>query len=253
MPSQNAIYTTFRGSTSIEDWINNVEVRLISYPRCEKCYVHDGFYQAERSVNNLIINMLQSSLILYPQTKMLIFTGHSLGGAMATLTALEMILDQITTLPIRLYHFGSPRVGNPAFAMFASDVIIDRNRATHLRDVVPHLPWHERYMHISGISFSSIHVFAVLFRLKQMTIGEWYEDAQGILHACSGYEDPHCAYQWYLLTVEDHMSYLGLNISCEAVSSHNTSTGSANVFSTRSFSHHHPSRTYIIPNNLYQP
>jgi predicted lipase len=41
-------------------------------------------------------------------------TGHSLGGALATLCALEM--RQRLGLRVELYTFGSPRVGSPQFA-----------------------------------------------------------------------------------------------------------------------------------------
>jgi predicted lipase len=151
MPSQSAIYLTFRGSTSIEDWINNARVDLEQYPYCANCSVHKGFFEAEKSVNDTIQILLQKSILRYPEAQALIITGHSLGGAMATLTAMEILLSNLhTTIPLRLFNFGSPRVGNPNFAIFASATIPDRNRVTHYRDIVPHLPSRDEYMHISG-------------------------------------------------------------------------------------------------------
>lgn len=213
MPTQNALYTIFRGSTSIIDWINNADTKLTAYPNCPGCEVHLGFYEAEQSVFQLMIGMLQTALQQYPMTQMLIFTGHSLGGAMSTLMALDTLLlsPPLTTLPIRLFNFGSPRVGNKPFAIFASEKLLDRNRVTHYRDVVVHMPYHNRYMHISG---------------------EWYEDQAGVLHVCTGYEDPHCAYQWYYLTVEDHLVYLGLNMSCNAVTANTTATATITTTTT---------------------
>jgi predicted lipase len=97
--------------------------------------------------------------------------------------------------PIRMFHFGSPRVGNTAFANYASAKIVDRNRNTHYKDMVPHVPMHERFTHHSG---------------------EWYEDPQG-MHQCVGLEDPNCSYQWSFTSVDDHLLYLGLHVGCQSV------------------------------------
>jgi hypothetical protein len=35
---------------SIEDWINNLDDVLTSYPYCNNCDVHQGFYNAEKAV-----------------------------------------------------------------------------------------------------------------------------------------------------------------------------------------------------------
>eukprot|EP01034_Spumella_vulgaris_P021439 gene21439-27470_t len=121
-----------------------------------------------------------------------VVTGHSLGAALSTLTALDFMDAGIG--PIRLFNFGSPRVGNTAFANYASAKIEDRNRNTHYKDMVPHVPMHERFTHISG---------------------EWYEDSSG-LKECVGLEDTSCSYQWNLTNIDDHMNYLGLYMGCSS-------------------------------------
>jgi len=56
--------------------------------------------------------------------------------------------------------------------------------------------------------------FYLLFSSHTLTIltGEWYEDEFGVMHTCTGYEDPDCADRWYYTSVDDHMHYLGLPI-----------------------------------------
>jgi hypothetical protein len=198
LPSQSAIYVVFRGSDSIPDWIANINVVYTAYNSCTNCFVHSGFYASEQAVINFVKSSIRILSLQYP-TYQVIVTGHSLGAAIATFTAVDLLNDGFQA--IRLFNFGSPRVGNYNFAVYASNLIQDRNRVTHRRDIVPHLPWQERFTHISG---------------------EWYEDNQG-LRACDGYEDPTCSYQWYILSIDDHMQYLGLNMSCDSVSSSSTS------------------------------
>ena len=43
-----SIYIVFKGSTSHQDWINDLDMRLLPYSHCENCYVHEGFYTAEK-------------------------------------------------------------------------------------------------------------------------------------------------------------------------------------------------------------
>jgi hypothetical protein len=116
---------------------------------------------------------------------------------MATLTAVDLKESGISN-SLRLFNFGSPRVGNTAFAEWASSYLGDRNRITHYKDMVPHVPMHERFTHISG---------------------EWYQDENDVVHQCTGYEDPNCSYQWSITNIDDHMHYLTLYMGCDAVSS----------------------------------
>ena len=73
----------------------------------------------------------------YPNAKIIV-AGHSLGGAMATIAALELQLkyNKVTAL----YAFGCPRIGNENYAHFVDLKINDRFRVVHNRDLVPHLP-----------------------------------------------------------------------------------------------------------------
>ncbi|KAJ0092471.1 hypothetical protein Patl1_25753 [Pistacia atlantica] len=53
-------------------------------------------------------------------------TGHSLGGALATLFALELSSSKLAkcgAISLTMYNFGSPRVGNKKFADVYNEVI----------------------------------------------------------------------------------------------------------------------------------
>lgn len=78
MPSQSAIYVIFRGSTSITDWVNNLDAVLTDYPRCSNCQVHKGFYKAQQGVISYITSSVQALKSKYPSYSVIV-TGHSLG------------------------------------------------------------------------------------------------------------------------------------------------------------------------------
>lgn len=147
LSSKSQIYVVYRGSTSIIDWLNNLDAILTTYSSCSKCEVHKGFYGAEQAVIGSVISNVQKLIKQFPSYEVVV-SGHSLGAALATLTALDLLSAGI--LNVRLFHFGSPRVGNTAFANYASSKLIDHNRNTHYKDIVPHCPMHERFTHISG-------------------------------------------------------------------------------------------------------
>ena len=68
-------------------------------------------------------------------------TGHSLGAAIATLVAFELVQaapklkDQI-----QLYTYAGPRVASPAFAKLHSQLIPNAYRVVNLGDTVPLVP-----------------------------------------------------------------------------------------------------------------
>lgn len=78
MDSQKTIYVIFRGSESITDWIDNLDVVLTTYPYCKDCEVHKGFYTTELAAYDLVLNTLLPIMSKYPSYQ-LVITGHSLG------------------------------------------------------------------------------------------------------------------------------------------------------------------------------
>lgn len=78
-------------------------------------------------------------------------TGHSLGGAIAQLAALELatIGHNVT-----LYTFGSPRVGDAGFVNAINRVVSNHYRVTSIRDPVPHVP-----AQIQGFAHAGVEVF----------------------------------------------------------------------------------------------
>eukprot|EP01040_Poterioochromonas_malhamensis_P015062 gene15062-16787_t len=86
LPSQASIYVVFRGSASAEDWVDDFHTKLIPYPPCSDCTVHEGFYTAEQFVLSQILEALRT-LVSQHSTYQIVVTGHSLGAALATLTA----------------------------------------------------------------------------------------------------------------------------------------------------------------------
>ena len=72
-------------------------------------------------------------------------TGHSLGGAFATLAAMDVITNKKYGMEnlnqkLHLYTFGSPRVGDLEFVNTVQSYIPDMWRVVNNMDLVPHVP-----------------------------------------------------------------------------------------------------------------
>lgn len=81
------LVVSFRGSSSIENWIANLDFIFTDASAvCSGCQVHQGFWKAWSSVADTLTAEIASAVTAYPGYS-LVFTGHSLGGALATIGA----------------------------------------------------------------------------------------------------------------------------------------------------------------------
>lgn len=93
--------------------------------------VHRGFKREVDDIWPILEKSLQNN------DKTLWFTGHSLGGAMATICAGRCMLSHIKSNPTQIYTFGSPRVGDKRYINF---VKVDHVRWVHNNDIVTKVP-----------------------------------------------------------------------------------------------------------------
>ncbi len=110
------------------------------------CGIHPGFATAWEEISDDVLAALQSATALYPAHDIIV-TGHSLGGAVATIAAGHLRQEGFF---IDLYTYGSPRVGNLAFVTFITNQDGEEYRVTHSDDPVPQVPpMFLSYRHVS--------------------------------------------------------------------------------------------------------
>ncbi|BBO68456.1 hypothetical protein DSCA_23860 [Desulfosarcina alkanivorans] len=134
----------FRGTRGrLSNWLVNLDMVMSPWPHGGR--VHRGFKHGLMELWESISAALESV------DKPLFYTGHSLGGAMATLAA-------SLKSPHAVYTFGAPRIGDVAFAATLSDVKI--YNVCNPRDIVTELPpsgWWSRFIH-AGTMIHNIEV-----------------------------------------------------------------------------------------------
>jgi hypothetical protein len=155
-----AIVVAFRGTYSITNTIvdlSTVPQEYVPYPapddgppehRCDNCTVHMGFLASWTNARTIVLPELKKLHMQYPDYPIQL-VGHSLGGAVAALAALEL-RSSFGWENVRVTTFGEPRVGNKGLCRFI-DAIFDLDqpndpdqwryrRVTHKGDPVPLLP-----------------------------------------------------------------------------------------------------------------
>ena len=102
-PSEQPVAVlVFKGTDTLRQWMSNLDALPVAWE--QGGHVHGGFAKAfERIWEEFEPRIAQYELPLF-------LSGHSLGGALATLAA-----ARLGKTVRALYTFGSPRVGNAAF------------------------------------------------------------------------------------------------------------------------------------------
>ncbi|GKT84567.1 lipase [Colletotrichum tofieldiae] len=129
-PVKKNIIIAIRGSSNVRNWITNI---LFAFDDCDfvdDCKIHTGFANAWDEVKNALLTSVKSAKAANPSYT-IIATGHSLGGAIATIAAANLRRDGY---PVDLYTYGSPRVGNDAFVNFVTVQAGAEYRITHIDD-----------------------------------------------------------------------------------------------------------------------
>ena len=108
-----------------------------------QAYVHRGFHRYFESVWPEVVGLVKNYRNVHPRQDICI-TGHSLGGALASL-AFAHLCDPATSL----YTFGCPRVGDRAFCERIETAAKTQQcwRIVDHLDIVTHVPLHGGYEH----------------------------------------------------------------------------------------------------------
>lgn len=124
-----------RGTASLADGITDAHIGLTGGDN--NSLIHAGFNKTFQSMKPALESTL-SPLLSRSSNGTVHCVGHSLGGALAHLTA-DWVKRRFKN-QVFLYTFGAPRVGLNGFAMKTSNNIDRIFRCTHAADPVPMVP-----------------------------------------------------------------------------------------------------------------
>ncbi|MGC2234285.1 MAG: hypothetical protein WBA09_22480 [Candidatus Acidiferrum sp.] len=133
-----------RGTDNIWEWVQDAKFPMIPTP-AGRGLVEDGFSsvyrslrlrKAQPSANDVTVKDFINGLLATKQATRLTICGHSLGGALATLLAIDVWKSAIDAC----YTFASPRVGDHIFSDYYNKWAVPTYRVENRFDLVPKLP-----------------------------------------------------------------------------------------------------------------
>ncbi|KAI0457961.1 lipase [Xylaria acuta] len=196
------IVASVRGSHSLRNWITDLTFLQKDCNLGSGCKVHSGFATAWDEISDAVISAVKAAKDANPAYR-IVFTGHSLGAAVSSLGA---AYARQQGLEVDIINYGSPRVGNAAFAQFVSDQPGVEYRVTHLDDPVPRLP-------------------PIVFNYAQTTPEYWLSNGNSFttdygvddIKVCDGTRSLGCNAATFGLNILSHLYYLGPIAGCSPI------------------------------------
>ena len=108
----------------------------------------DGFLSAYLSIRNALIAQVKAMTDGHGDDWTMYVTGHSLGGALATIFAYECA--ELDVGKVIMYNYGSPRVGNKAFVDEFKRRVDSSWRFSNASDIIPTVPRFLGYRHVDN-------------------------------------------------------------------------------------------------------
>lgn len=134
--SKDNVVIIFRGTRTFKDNESDQDFFQIPYPFVRNVgKTHRGFTCIYQSAREELIGELNK----LSTNKRLFVAGHSLGGALAVLAALDIAVNTGFKNPV-VYTYGSPRVADPEFASSFNQTVKNSFRVVNVHDIIPTLP-----------------------------------------------------------------------------------------------------------------
>lgn len=132
----------------------------------------------------------------HPDARVLVFAGHSLGGALAQIAA--AFYGSMLERPYRIvcHTFGSPRVGNKMFVRWFTDAVDENIRVQNSRDPMAHRPFGALWVHTTDMAWELSEDLSG--RIKRVDT-PWYKRISK--YARSDWDDHDC--KVYIERLED--------------------------------------------------
>ncbi|KAK6062598.1 lipase [Seiridium cupressi] len=132
---------SFRGTSDVQDFLTDLDQDLVSCVapgiECSGCTCSQGYLDQYNAVAEDVKNAIDSGMEQYAGYNLTV-TGHSMGGALASLGAASLQGQGLSLVP---YTYGQPRTGDQNYADYIDSIFPGTMyRVTHANDGVPQIP-----------------------------------------------------------------------------------------------------------------
>jgi predicted lipase len=156
-PTTGDAVIAVRGTEGIHEWMQDAHFLLMPCPFLAGAgRTEDGFtavylsFTTDPAPGSPSVVKALAGLQWRKPVKTLTMCGHSLGGALVTLLAMDVVTHTEFTDPM-VYSFASPRTGDGTFAATYNHIVPRTCRIANRMDLVPKLPLPPLYEHVTGL------------------------------------------------------------------------------------------------------
>ena len=144
-------FIVFRGTSTLTDWKADLNISQENMYDYKHVKIHKGFKKQYWSVKDKIYKCIENNLHIP-----IVVIGHSLGGALAQICAIDIKMRYTINSDVSVFTIGSPRVGNSSFANLYNKLIKNSYRLKNKGDVITYFPMRSNYCHVhSSICFDN--------------------------------------------------------------------------------------------------
>ncbi|AFA50079.1 lipase family protein [Acetobacterium woodii] len=134
--SEDRIVLAFRGTDSVPNLDSDLDLFQIPFPYVENAGTsHRGITRIYQSLRDGLIESVEK----LPKDKKLYLTGHSLGGDLAIMAALDIAVN-VLNKELVVYTYAAGRPGDPDFVSAYNKYIKNSFRIFNVHDFIPTLP-----------------------------------------------------------------------------------------------------------------
>ena len=136
------LYIAFRGTSSIQDMLQDLKISRLEPKFLPACKVHQGALEQYVAIRPHLLSLFKTNRKIY-------FTGHSLGAMIATIASLDYGYNY--TGEVYCVTFGSPRVGDKTFCTYFKRYVKNSYRCVFNNDIISYTPSCLRFRHIDKL------------------------------------------------------------------------------------------------------
>ena len=216
----NQVIVSFRGTSSpvqlLQEFLSPMSETYTLQSGYSNLRIMSYFYNRyKNTIRAKLFQDLNTVKAKYT-TASYIITGHSLGGALATLAAFDLSKSGvISKSKMQVYNYGSPRVGNYEFVKAFAQEGIPIYRIVNSKDPVAHVP---PCIKINGKCSQGPQQPGLIWAPYHVNNEYYYPDStmkNGQYKVCIN-EDPDCAKGVSIISynLNTHLYYFGERIGC---------------------------------------
>lgn len=220
--SKNRLVAAFRGTQNVLELLgeifNSYSLEYELQPDVDDARVQGYFYtQYSVFMRTPFLEDMKAMKAKYPSADFFI-TGHSQGGAKATLAALDLVGSNVFKKDeFIVYTFGSPRVGNYEFAKLYRKQGPKTYRVVNNNDMVPHFPpcYLDKGQCVQEPDFDESMLFWCPYHVDEEVFYTNSNMSNQAYEFCSN-EDMRCSNKYSIFngSILSHLQYFAEPVTC---------------------------------------